>query len=171
MAHRSLIFCFAALVLSACGGSLSDEQRRKLREGMEDHKIVQLSDSEIVSAALEEGRSVYADLEKAGFAPEKIGGISRQHQARARYLKPGTDNALEVESEIIQAYIVGAGTGATQDNIQKVYHDGTNDPAAYDSLLYSRPVVRPVPDGSVTVEGVWNIYLSKRAIVRSLSKK
>ncbi len=171
MAHRSLIFCIAALVLAACGGSLSDEQRRKLREGMEDHKIVQISDSEIVSAALEEGRSVYAELEKAGFASDKVAGISRQHDVRVRYLRPGTDNALEVENEIIQAYIVGSVTGATQDNIQKVHRDVTNDPTAYDSLLYSRPVVKPVPDGSVTVEGVWNIYLSKRVIIRGLSKR
>ena len=46
------------LLLMACGGSLSDEQRKKLHEGMESQKIIKLSDSEIVTASLDQGRAI-----------------------------------------------------------------------------------------------------------------
>ena len=41
-------------ILTGCGGSLSDEQRKKLHEGMEKQKIIKLSDSEIMSASLDQ---------------------------------------------------------------------------------------------------------------------
>lgn len=158
------------VALTACGGgSLTDEQRKKLNEGIHDTKITQVSDAEIVTAGMDEGRRVFGALEKSGFDEASTQRIARQRKIRVRFIKPGT-NAHEVENQIIQAYIIGAETGATQDNIQKLKDGlaaGTQD---YDTLLYSRPVVTSQPDGSVNVEGVWNIYMAKREIVRNLSK-
>ncbi|HTF16655.1 MAG TPA: hypothetical protein VK658_01210 [Chryseolinea sp.] len=173
-----LIHCLAKpactaliILLAACGGSLTDEQRKKLHEGMEDHKITQVSDNEIVTAAMDEGRRVFDTLEKSHFDIPTSQRIARERKVKVRFITPGTSDALEVENQIIQAYIVGSVTGATQDNIQKLRSGTSTDLQDYDTLLYSRPIVTSQPDGSVNVDGVWNIYLAKRDIVRSLSKK
>lgn len=164
-------FAFIMILLAACGGSLSDEQRKKLHDGMEDHKITQVSDNEIVTAAMDKGRGVFDALEKSGFNAPVSQRIAKEAKVKVRFITPGASDALEVENQIIQAYIVGAVTGSTQDNIQKLRSGTSTSLQDYDTLLYSRPVVTSLPDGSVNVEGVWNIYVAKRDIVRSLSKK
>ncbi|MBL0741901.1 hypothetical protein [Chryseolinea lacunae] len=161
--------CIGLLALAACGGKLTDEQRQKLHEGMDQHKIVKLSDSEIMTAALDQGRAVFAGLEQIRFSPEKVDSIAKHHHAKVRWIVPGSGNALEVESQLIEAYVIGAETGSTQDNIQKLYHAGKQED--YDSVLYSRPIVSPLPDGAVNVDGVWNIYLSKKNVILALGKK
>jgi uncharacterized membrane protein len=166
-----LACAFVVFLLAACGGSLSEEQRKKLHEGMEDHKITQVSDTEIVTAAMDEGRSVFDALEKSKFDGPVSLRLARERKVKIRFIAPGSGDALEVENQIIQAYIVGAVTGATQDNIQKLRSGTATSLQDYDTLLYSRPVVTSQPDGSVNVEGVWNIYVAKRDIVRGLSKK
>jgi ribosome maturation protein Sdo1 len=155
-------------LLLGCGGSLSDEQRKKLHEGMEDQKIVRLSDSEIVTASLEHGRVIYEAIEKVGFDPVRIDSLERQYHVSIKLLRPGSSNALEVENQLIEAYVAGAETGSIQDNIQKLHT--ANDPEQYDSLMYTRPKVSPLPDGAVKVEGVWNIHFAKKDVVRSLAK-
>jgi hypothetical protein len=164
------IWCITlSIFVMACGGSLSDEQRKKLHEGMEDQKIVKLSDSEIITASLEKGRSIYTLIEKLNFEPSKIDSLSKEYQVKIKLITPGSDNALEVENQLIEAYIVGAETGAVQDNIQKL-HVTQND-QGYDSLVYTRPKVSPLPEGVVKVEGIWNIYMAKKDVVRSIGKK
>ena len=160
---------FVLVVLTSCGGSLSEDQRKKIREGIEEYKITQVSDAEIVTAAMDEGRSIFGALEKVGF--DASARIANERKVRIRFIKPGTGDALEVENQIIQAYIVGSVTGATQDNIQKLRSGAATSLQDYDTLLYSRPIMTSQPDGSVIVEGVWNIYLAKREVVRNLSKK
>lgn len=150
-----------------CGGSLSDEQRKKLKEGMDKQKIVRLSDSEIMAASLDHGRLVFDALEKVKFNPDKVDSIAEKYEVRIRWITPGSGDALEVESQLIEAYVVGAETGSVQDNVQELHGNNSMD---YDSLLYSRPIVTPLPDGAVNVEGVWNIYLSKKNVVLSAAK-
>ena len=76
------IFLFTSLILSACGGSLSDDQRKKLHEGMEQQKIVQLSDSEITSVALDHGKLIVGIVEKfqANEKKNRFGGQSISHK-------------------------------------------------------------------------------------------
>lgn len=155
------------VILMGCGGSLSDEQRKKLHEGMDKQKIVKLSDSEIMSASLDEGRQVFAALEKLKFNREKVDSVARQYNVTIRWITPGAGDALAVESQLIEAYVVGAETGSIQDNIQELHGSTTTD---YDSLLYSRPIVTPMQDGAVNVEGVWNIYISKKNIILQSTK-
>ena len=163
---------FLAIALTSCGGgTLTDEQRKKMREGIEDIKIKQVSDAEIVTAAMDDGRRVFDAMEKANFDAQAKDRIARESKVKVRYIKPGTTDALEVENQIIQAYIVGSVTGATQDNIQKLRSGAATSLQDYDSLLYSRPVVANQPDGSVNILGVWNIYLAKKEVVKALSKK
>jgi hypothetical protein len=155
------------VLLMACGGSLSDDQRKRLHEGIDKQKIVKMSDSEIMSAALDQGRVIFDALDKLKFDPSKVDSVAKKYEVKVRWLTPGTNTGLEVENQLIEAYVVGAETGSIQDNVQGLHGPNTTD---YDSLLYSRPVVTPMPDGAVNVEGVWNIYMAKKAIVLSAAR-
>jgi hypothetical protein len=158
-----------SILLIGCGGSLSDEQRKRLHEGMEDQKIIKLTDSEIVTASLERGRKIFKAMENLNFSSLKMDSLASQNHVRIRLIKTGTDNALEVEKQLIEAYIVGAETGALQENIQKM--NVRNDNTDYDSLIYTRPKISPLPEGAVQVEGIWNIYLSKKEVIRTIDEK
>ena len=164
-------FAFAGLMmLMACGGSLSDEQRKKLHDGMDNQKIVKLSDSEIVTASLDQGRIIFAVLEKIEIQPRQIRfNCPCTIMQGLRWIVPGSPDALEVENQLIEAYVIGAETGSTQDNIQKLRADPQSE--EYDSLLYSRPIVSPMADGAINVEGVWNIYFAKKDIILEVGKK
>jgi hypothetical protein len=157
------------ILLMACGGSLSDEQRKRLHDGMDNQKILKVTDSEIVTASLDQGRAVFSDLEKINFNPSQLDSLMRKYQVRVKWLVPGSSESLEVENQMIEAYVIGAETGSTQDNIQKLRREAQSDD--YDSLLYSRPVVTTQADGVINVEGVWNIYLAKKDIILLLGKK
>ncbi len=165
---KKLLFILLMITI-ACGGSLSDEQRKKLHEGMEEQKIVKISDAEIVTASLERGRTIYHEMEKLEFDSLKMDSISKRYHIKIKLIKPGSSQALEVEQQLIEAYVVGAETGSVQDNIQKLHT--TTDVKDYDSLIYTRPKVLPMPDGSVKVEGIWNIYLPKKDVILSIDRK
>lgn len=152
-----------------CGGSLSDEQRKELREGVDDQKIVRLSDSEIVMSSLERGRLIFQSMESNGFATEAIDSIESEYRVRVKLITPGSDDALKVENQLIEAYVVGAETGSLPDNIQKL--GVTDNQDQYDSLVYTKPQVTHLSDGSVKVEGVWNIYLAKKDVVRAITSE
>jgi hypothetical protein len=154
--------------LIGCGGSLSDEQRKRLHEGMDKQKIVKLSDSEIMSASLDQGRTIVNVLDKQNFNALKVDSVAKKYNVKIRWITPGSGSALEVENQLIEAYVVGAETGSVQDNVQELRDLNTAD---YDSLLYSRPVVTPMADGAVNVEGVWNIYIAKKNIILSAAQK
>lgn len=163
------IFFVPILFLLGCGGSLSDEQRKKLHEGMEEQKIVKVTDAEIVTASLERGRAVYAVMEELNFDSAKIDSIAAQHHVKIKLITPESSSALDVEKQLIEAYVVGAETGSIQDNIQKLHI--SNNSQQYDSLLYSRPKTIALPDGAVKVEGIWNIYLPKKEVILSMDKE
>lgn len=153
----------------ACGGSLSDEQRKKLHDGMESQKIQKVSESEILTASLEEGREIFTALEKTKFDTTILDSLSSQYHSRINWIQPGSSSAKEVERQLIEAYVIGAETGSSQDNVQILRRSaGDSD---YDSLIYSRPVITPRKDGAVNVEGVWNIYLSRKQVVLNLQKR
>ena len=102
------IYFLVLALLVGCGGSLSDEQRKKMREGLDEQKIVRLSDSEIVMSSMERGRSIFETMEARGFGPEAIDSIENQYRVRIKLITPGSDDALEVENQLIEAYVVGA---------------------------------------------------------------
>ena len=154
-AFMKKISVLCLIILMGCGGSLSDEQRKKLREGLDEQKIVRLSDSEIVMSSLERGRSIFESMAAREFLPEAIDSLEHQYRVRIKLITPGAGDALEVENQLIEAYVVGAEEGSLPDNIQKL--GITENHEQYDSLMYTKPQVTSLPDGAVKVQGIWNI--------------
>jgi hypothetical protein len=155
------------LVVFGCGGKLSDDQRKRLREGMAEQEIVRMSDSEIITASLDEGRAVMAALKSAGYGPAVMDSIAAEFGVRIRKMVPGTGTSLDIENQVIDAYILSAASGTAedslQDNIQRLRLSSSEE---YDSLLYSKPIVEYLPDGVANILGLWNVYLSKREVIR-----
>jgi hypothetical protein len=161
-------FLIVMLIAMACGGRLSDEERKKLREGMEKQKIVRVTEPEIMTATLEKGHAIVGLLENKRFSQKALDSVGQVHGVHIRWVVPGQGNALAIEQELIDAYISAMVTGSAEENLQKVYTSANRD--AFDSLLYSKPSVTRLPDGSEQLDGIWNIYIAKKQIVLDISK-
>jgi hypothetical protein len=161
---RAGIIVLMILTIS-CDGKLTDEQRKRMHEQMELHKIKRITDPEITEAAFVKGRSIIKSLEHVKSDSSKIDSILNASHGRIRWLIPGKGNALALEQQLIDAYIADE-SGAMQDNIQDV----RNGQEKTDSLLYTKPVMTKLADGSERLEGVWNIWLSRKELILAMDK-
>jgi hypothetical protein len=163
----SILIC--AFILTACGGTISDEQRKKYKEGMEMEKIVRATDSEILAVALDKGHATFEALKSTAFAADKIDSIEKALQVRINFIVPGKNNALAIEQEMIDAYINSIALGgANQENLQKVWTD--TQKKNYDSVMYSQPKLLTRTDGVEELQGIWSIFIAKRDIVLTIGR-
>jgi hypothetical protein len=141
---------------------MSDEQRKKMLEAREQQEIVKISEAEIMTAALERGRTLMKLLPD-GVEGSTVDSIERIHNVTIHWLTPGASTSLAIEQQLIDAYINSVIEGASlEDNIQAMESD---------SMLYTKPVVVTHEDQSVEIKGTWNIRMSKKELVLLLSKK
>lgn len=148
------------MILTACGGSLSDEQRKQMREASEQQAIVKVTEAEIMDAAFVKGRSVMSRLKESN--PDTT-QVSTEEVVKIHWLVPGKAHGLEIEQQLIEAYLNSMITGTPlQDNVQKIGED---------SLLYTNPIVLTRADSSIEIKGTWNIWMSKRELILAMGKK
>ena len=153
------------LILFGCGGSLSDEQRKQVKENMELNKIVRVTEAEITEAAFSKGREAVKIIDTFGGDSTRIDSILNINKGRIRFIRPGKSNALALEQQLIDAYLADP-SGILQDNVQRL----RNKQGDFDSLLYTRPVMKKLPDGSEQLDGVWNIWLPKKELILEIGK-
>ena len=156
------------LALASCGGSLSDEQRKQIKEGIEMQKIVKVSDSEIMTEALDKGKAVFSELEKSGFE-SRLDSLGASQKVVIRFITPGPGNGRAIEQELIDAYINDIAGAGLPENIQKVWTSDQKED--YDSLLYTRPQVEKRPDGVEELKGIWSIYMARKDVVIAISRR
>jgi hypothetical protein len=156
------------LIFFSCGGNLSDEQRRKIKEGLELQKIVKVSEAEIMSDALVKGQQVFQLLEKNNFNVN-TDSLGKNQKVFIRFISPGVTNARLVEQELIDAYINGIVTNEHPENVQKIWTSEQKED--YDSILYTRPQIIVRNDGVEELKGIWSIYISKKDVVLNISKR
>ena len=147
-------FLLFAVFLCSCGGGLTDEQRKKIKDEMETSQIKKVSEAQITEAVLAQGRELVSLLGRS----QNADSLAQVEKVVIRWLEPGANNATEIEEQLIEAYLMDL-TGGTMDNVQKI---GT------DSLLYTVPVVEKQADSSDMVKGIWSIYFSRKQIVLAL---
>jgi hypothetical protein len=154
------------LISASCGGSLSDEQRKNMREQMELHQIKRVTDVEITEAAFAKGRQWMNSINEAKNDSSRLNSIVKSGHGRIRWVVPGSSNLQDMEKQLIDAYIASE-SGALEDNVQKI----RTTEGESDSILYTKPVLSKLPDGSERFEGVWNIWLSKKELILAMGKK
>lgn len=153
------ILVLVSCILVACGGTLTDEQRKKMLEASEQQSIVKVTDAEITEAAFMKGRAVMETLTQA----EQADSVSQVAHVKIHWLEPGGGDVLEIEQQLIDAYINSVIEGVPlQDNVQNI---------GMDSVLYTKPVVLTRPDSSIEVKGTWNIWMSKKQLILAMKKK
>lgn len=152
----------AILFCCACGGKLSDEQRKRLHDGMVTQDIKRVSDADLEAAALTYANSVLVDVEKVDKflnQKSKIDSIAAARNVRIYSLIPDDAALREIEKKLVDAYITGADAGQAVDNLQK---------AGEDSLLFTRPVFRDRPDGSQQFSHAIGVKMSRKTVVLSM---
>ena len=143
----------------ACGGSLSDEQRKKIRESMEDGQIRRVPEAELTEAAYQLGRQMMKRLEKGGLNPSLIDSLQKAYNVKIGTLQTTDSVMLEIEKQIVEAYTTGSGNVELTDNIQKL---------GADSLLYTKPILKELPDGTMQFEKAIGIHMPRKTVVRSI---
>jgi hypothetical protein len=148
------------IFITACNGRLTDEQRKRLHDGMKRNEIKKVSDAQLTDAAFALGRAISESL-GSNTGKQRVDSLQRIYHVRIRplYAKPLTTDPLE--KQIVEAYIEGAGKVKLDDNIQK---------AGADTLFYTRPMVRERPDGSEEFNYAIGIRMCKRDIVNSIKE-
>lgn len=155
---NKLLFIFGVCVWWGCGGSLTDEQRKKMKEASEQQAIVKVTDAEITEAAFEKGRSIASALD----SNSATDSINISAGIRVHWLEPGASGAQGIEQQLIDAYINSVVEGVpVKDNVQEV---------GLDSLLYTQAVVLMKADSSVELKGIWNIWMLKKQLIVSITK-
>jgi hypothetical protein len=159
---RNLFLILLIIALTACGGSISDEQRKQMLEAREDQSIQKVTEAQITEAAFEKGREVVKGLTE-NTTPSQLETLGADQEVKIRWLVPGSANALEVEKQLIDAYINSVIMGEKQiDNVQKI---------GADSLLYTKALVITRPDSSIEVKGTFNVWISKKKLILGMNKK
>lgn len=145
---------FGVFVLISCGGGLTDEQRKKIKEEMETSQIKRISEAKITEAVLAHGRELTKLLEQK----TSIDSLAKANSVAINWLDPSKEAASDIESQLIDAYLTGL-SGGTIDNVQRIGND---------SLLYTFPVIEKHADSIDRVKGIWSIYFSRKQIVLNL---
>jgi hypothetical protein len=148
------------LLVCACGGKLTQEERAKLHEGMATQDIRRITDAELQEAALALATEIMSDVERVDkflVNRQKIDSLAAARAVVVFALRVGSTPRGETEKQLVEAYAAAAGTAG--DNLQKL---GT------DSLLFTRPVFLMHPDGSQDFSHAIGIRMATRTIVLSM---
>ncbi|MEJ0031137.1 MAG: hypothetical protein WDO15_12515 [Bacteroidota bacterium] len=149
------------LCLWSCGGSLNDEQRKKLRERMKSDQIMRVSDGELMAASFDYGRAIDSILERRDPAmvnTKLIDSLESAFNVKISSIQPGDSALLELETKLIEAYIAGGGQPIV-DDVQKL---------GKDSILYTKPITNERPDGSVEFMRALSIHMPIKSVVLSI---
>lgn len=152
------------LIIFSCGGKLSDEQRKKLKERMEEDEILRITDAEVTDAAFAYGRKVAKEIEmkSSTFSNKRLtDSIAKIYDVKIVTLQNGDSTLMKMEQQLIEAYTSVDGKQLT-DDIQRF---GT------DSLLYTKPIMREKPDGSMEFVKAIGIHLPRKKVVLSIKDK
>ena len=151
--------CF--LLLVSCTGKLTDEQKRKIREEREESQLRKISEADITEAAFEYGRMITAIIEKRDVELKQslfIDSLEKVFSVEIISMKTDDATLRAVEKQVIEAYVSG-GNIALSDNVQKM---------GKDSILYTKPLMSEMPDGSVVFAKALGLRMSKREIIRTI---
>lgn len=154
---------FAALITYSCGGSLSSEQRQKIRENMEAGSIKKVTDAELTEVAFSYARKIAGDIEKKSANKKTVLDSIAKATGTLIYLMHPDDATLKgVEKSLIDAYVADASATSLPDNLQRI---------GKDSLLYTKPRFRDRPDGSSEFVDVLAIRIPKKRVVMTIKSK
>ncbi len=150
------------ILMAGCGGTLNQEQREFMREGMKSTKVRRVTPSQLTQAAWEKGTSIQKSIGPDTWLAnhEQINSLQQETGTRIYLLK----NPAELSGkpkEILEAYQSAEDPADLRENVQKI---------GLDSVLYTFPVTFERPDGSKVFSHAVAIGMSVKLIIQSLPK-
>jgi len=157
MKIRFLLLC----VLFSCGGSLTEEQRKKAKADIERNQIKKISDAQITDAAFSYGRSIAKLLadKGEGVNAKFIDSVSRSFHVKIVSLRESDTQLSETEKLILEAYSAVSNRTDFTDNIQKI---------GQDSILYTQPILKENSDKSFSFDYALGVQIPKKEIVLTI---
>lgn len=155
------ILSLCLLVMVSCGGSLSDEQKKQLKEGMEANQIKKISEAEIMDAAFRLGRKIsdevkHTDMENQSQATRRL---ESEYHVKIYPLQQGDSLLLQIEQQLIEAYTSADPNLELSDNVQKI---------GADSLLYTVPVMEKTEGGAMQFKYALGIRMPQKEVILSI---
>lgn len=143
---RLFLLLSIAICSLSCDSKLTDEQRKALREEMDEREIKKIGQEEIYQKALEKGRELFANLSEGG----EVKILEKSCNCLIQKIS-SVQGLTGKEAEVFEAYSFEPnGT----DNVQK---DGQ------ELLIYSKPVA-----AGDSLSAVWFIRFEKKEIIKLL---
>jgi hypothetical protein len=149
-----LLFISYCLLMVSCGGGLTDEQRKKIKEEMETSRIKRVSEAELIELAYAKGRELAWQLGDTSL----VDSLATASHTRITWVDANSTSGTDIENQLIEAYL-NSFAGGEADNVQKT---------GMDSLLYTSPVTSKRADGITELKGMWCIYLSRKQLILSI---
>ena len=148
-----------AVFLFSCGGSLTPEQREKVKKAIEEGQIKRIPPAQLTEAAISFGKNIAVQvnandpfLNDSSF----IDSLSRANGVLIYLLKPGLAGLSEEEISIAEAYQAQGDIAGVGENIQRLKDD---------SLLFTFPIGNERPDGSRPFSHALAIKMAVKQIV------
>ena len=140
------------LVTWGCNAGLPEEQRKALREEMENREVKRVSEHEIFRKALEMGKAVATEI-----GDTLTPGVMQKHNVEIKIVGLADTLGLsETELKVLKAYLYAPEPGELEDNIQK---EGDKH------LIYSKPILNAAGD---SLRELVFIRMLKKDVVLSL---
>lgn len=156
MKFKLIVLC---ILLAACNGSLTDEQRKKAKLDIARNQIRKISDSQITEAAFTYGRAVDQSLTKNSSNVAYRDSLEQASHVKIVFLRIGDAHLSEKEQSILDAYAAITNKADFSDNIQKLNAD---------SILYTKPFLKESPGGSLVFDYALGVRIPKKEIVLSI---
>lgn len=161
MNHRlPRVYLIVIAFITACGGSLSNEQRQEMKEARSKHEIRKVSEAELMEETIQRGKELTQKAILVANQNSKLALLAKENKATIRHLEVGASNALEIEKQIIDAYVLSAVSGDLPENVQMIGED---------SIMYTQPDTENL-NGAVKIKGIWSITFSKKDIILSMTE-
>jgi len=149
-----------AILLTACGGELTKEQKSRIRESMEDGQIRRVSPADLTVAAYALGRKVTGKFAEDQYLQDStlVQTVSSAFGVSVFTLKEGVKTS-ERALQVLEAYRQTEDASDLEDNVQKL---------GKDTILYTLPVSFDRPDGSRVFSHAIAVSMPVKSIIRSM---
>jgi hypothetical protein len=151
-----------ALILVSCNGKLTDEQKRKIREEREESQIKKINEADITEAAFHYGRTITDIIDKRDKLMSNkafLDSLENAYGVEIISMQKHDPTLRAVEKKVMEAYVSEGSIIALNDNVQKM---------GKDSILYTKPLMRELPNGSVTFTSAMGLRIPKKQIIRTI---
>jgi len=147
-ALKFLTCMLSVFLLSACGGGLSDEQRKSLKEEMEAREIKKVAEEDIVAETFRQGKKVLK-YHQAG-----NDSVAKEIGANIYMLSKDDSVSNKIDWELIEAYKYSLTHGGPlADNVQRDKEE----------MIYTMPYLE-----NEEFKGMYVVRIPRKKIILSL---